>query len=54
MIEVACKRIFRQARDEIINREYHTMERGGNRANILALKYGLSRIQVLNIAKLAA
>lgn len=53
-IEVPCKRVFRQVRDEIICREYHTMERGGNRANILALKYGLSRVQVLNIAKLAA
>ncbi len=38
-IEVPCKEVFRRIRDDIISREYHTMERGGNRANTLALEY---------------
>ena len=54
-IEVPCKKVFRQVRDDIISREYHTMKlEKGNRANILALKYGLTSRQVLNIAKLVA
>ncbi|BGI52076.1 MAG: hypothetical protein HamCj_08190 [Candidatus Hamiltonella defensa (Ceratovacuna japonica)] len=55
VIEVPCKKVFRQVRNDIISREYHSMTpEKENRANILALKYGLTSRQVLNIARLAA
>lgn len=54
-VDIPSKQIFRELRDKIIRHDYHTMKlEQGCRANHLALKYGLSRRQVLNITKKAA
>ncbi|MCH9691707.1 MAG: hypothetical protein K0U59_06540 [Gammaproteobacteria bacterium] len=55
MIDIPSKRLFREVRDNLIRQDYHTMKlQRGCRADHLALKYGLSRRQVLNITKLVA
>ncbi|UAA38210.1 hypothetical protein KIH87_16180 [Paraneptunicella aestuarii] len=54
-LDIPSKRIFRELRDKIIRSDYHSLKlEQGSRANHLALKYGLSRRQVLNITRQAA
>ena len=49
-IELPSKRLFREARDRVIRRDYqHLCLERGCKADHLAIRYGLSRRQILNI-----
>ena len=54
-IEIPSKRLFRQIRDQVIQQDYrHLRLKRGCKADHLAIKYGLSRRQILNIANRVA
>lgn len=51
-LEIPSKKLFRELRNSIIRRDYTSMEtRHGSKADLLAIKYGLSRRQILNITR---
>nr|WP_235661266.1 Mor transcription activator family protein [Candidatus Hamiltonella defensa] len=53
VLDLPSKYFFRAVRNHHIRQDYHSGNLTGSRADHLALKYGLSRRQVLNVIKRA-
>ncbi len=51
VLDLPSKYFFRAVRNHHIRQEYHSGTLTGSRADHLALKYGLSRRQVLNVVR---